>query len=661
MRILTRRIYRAFPELDRYSDERCERFIKAARRGKWRLLAHIIVIGAAFVVSLALTVALFILIASSLERTAGRGQAIDWALVLPILAAIPLMSIPPLAAFLTRDRLLRRRVRYVLRTRGTCQACHYSLIGLPVDERFITCPECGMESEVDSSLGELVVDQTGQARYKPSAKSLARPPRIFTPARKKLLKRIGVVAAFLLGIGLSATWVAYELWLRKQADLALSERPGAQGLHDFTEKIQPPGIEPSANAWASFTRAQRIMENANSRVLASGGALNPAAGVQAVPPDFTLIFAPHDTTDPKQQADDAAAKATALTCLAAYAQDGVFDELKEMAARPRAIRDLNLNPVQPAVTLMLPELGQIRNLARINAARMKLAVDAHDLKEFADATEALFALARMERQQPFLLDGLVGAAVEALGYARVREILATHPDAQWLDAMDKAIARQSFVPDRATFFEGERLSILDTTGWVFSNPKMVRRGRFSPGLANMFGGQAQGRLGTYTENRDEINARFATLASLAGKDHWERPAGALNQSSELLMLNLLMPAMSKALESHDKLELDRRGYAVMSALEHYRLAHGEYPASLTALVPDQLKQLPLDPWSGKPLGYVKLKEKDAQGREYLLYSVGADGQDDGGKEAPGAARYGALSSDAGSRKGFDFVINEDTP
>ena len=39
MRLLVRRIYRAFPELDRYSDEQCRRFVRSANRG-WRRTLH---------------------------------------------------------------------------------------------------------------------------------------------------------------------------------------------------------------------------------------------------------------------------------------------------------------------------------------------------------------------------------------------------------------------------------------------------------------------------------------------------------------------------------------------------------------------------------------------------------------------------------------------
>jgi hypothetical protein len=62
-------------------------------------------------------------------------------------------------------------------------------------------------------------------------------------------------------------------------------------------------------------------------------------------------------------------------------------------------------------------------------------------------------------------------------------------------------------------------------------------------------------------------------------------------------------------------------------LRCYRAEHGQPPATLDELVPRYLKTLPLDPFSGKPLIY------RPQGTNWLLYSVGPDGVDDGGKPA----------------------------
>jgi hypothetical protein len=72
-------------------------------------------------------------------------------------------------------------------------------------------------------------------------------------------------------------------------------------------------------------------------------------------------------------------------------------------------------------------------------------------------------------------------------------------------------------------------------------------------------------------------------------------------------------------------ETSRRLLIAALALKRYRPQHGKYPASLNELVPTYLKQIPNDPWDGKPLRY-RLK---ADG-DFVLYSVGADGKDDGG-------------------------------
>jgi hypothetical protein len=63
------------------------------------------------------------------------------------------------------------------------------------------------------------------------------------------------------------------------------------------------------------------------------------------------------------------------------------------------------------------------------------------------------------------------------------------------------------------------------------------------------------------------------------------------------------------------------------AVERWRLAHdGRLPDSLTDLVPDFLSAIPKDPFDEQPLRYKKLA------RGYMIYSIGPDFTDDGGKE-----------------------------
>jgi hypothetical protein len=64
---------------------------------------------------------------------------------------------------------------------------------------------------------------------------------------------------------------------------------------------------------------------------------------------------------------------------------------------------------------------------------------------------------------------------------------------------------------------------------------------------------------------------------------------------------------------------------IACALERYRLAHGEYPGTLDALVPQFIEKLPHDIIGGQPLKYRRMDDG-----KFLLYSVGWDGKDDGG-------------------------------
>ncbi len=67
---------------------------------------------------------------------------------------------------------------------------------------------------------------------------------------------------------------------------------------------------------------------------------------------------------------------------------------------------------------------------------------------------------------------------------------------------------------------------------------------------------------------------------------------------------------------------------IACALERYRLAQGTYPETLGALVPQYIGILPRDLINGKPLIYRRMEDGT-----FLLYSVGWNEMDDGGKIA----------------------------
>jgi hypothetical protein len=68
--------------------------------------------------------------------------------------------------------------------------------------------------------------------------------------------------------------------------------------------------------------------------------------------------------------------------------------------------------------------------------------------------------------------------------------------------------------------------------------------------------------------------------------------------------------------------------ATALAVERYRLARKEFPEMLVQLVPAYMAAVPPDPFDGAPLRY---KRTD---RGFVVYSVGEDGRDDGGRPEP---------------------------
>ena len=74
-----------------------------------------------------------------------------------------------------------------------------------------------------------------------------------------------------------------------------------------------------------------------------------------------------------------------------------------------------------------------------------------------------------------------------------------------------------------------------------------------------------------------------------------------------------------------RMEADRALVITAIALKRYQLRHDQYPANLESLVPEFCSALPVDWMDGKPIKYHRNKD----GR-FTLYSVGEDGEDNGG-------------------------------
>ena len=88
---------------------------------------------------------------------------------------------------------------------------------------------------------------------------------------------------------------------------------------------------------------------------------------------------------------------------------------------------------------------------------------------------------------------------------------------------------------------------------------------------------------------------------------------------------LLLPALGKVSLKAAMAQTSADQAALSCALERFRLAHGQYPEKLDALVPRFMDKVPNDLISGEPLKYHRTNKG-----QFLLYSVGWNEKDDGG-------------------------------
>lgn len=89
---------------------------------------------------------------------------------------------------------------------------------------------------------------------------------------------------------------------------------------------------------------------------------------------------------------------------------------------------------------------------------------------------------------------------------------------------------------------------------------------------------------------------------------------------------IAVPIYSRACRTVARIQTKASQALVVIALQSFHVAHGEYPRTLAALVPQFIEKLPSDLIGSEPLKYQRTED----GR-FLLYSIGWNKKDDDGK------------------------------
>ena len=128
----------------------------------------------------------------------------------------------------------------------------------------------------------------------------------------------------------------------------------------------------------------------------------------------------------------------------------------------------------------------------------------------------------------------------------------------------------------------------------------------------------------------KLYGQFADAMKLPGQQRLLQFCNICDELEDLsdfyLLTKILVPALGRILEIDVRTTAQVDCAIVALGIERYRLAKGSLPKELAELAPRYIDKVPIDPFDGKPVRY-KLTEPG-----YIVYSVGADGTDEGGLE-----------------------------
>jgi hypothetical protein len=293
----------------------------------------------------------------------------------------------------------------------------------------------------------------------------------------------------------------------------------------------------------------------------------------------------------------------------------------------------------------MPHLGEIRGVARLLLLDAIWHAENNEGDEAVEAVVSIFGVARTLAKKPLIVSQLIRFDCESIGVSATERVV------NRMGLGDEQLARLS-----ETFAQGEDESGL-LRGFVGERCAAFEVLRAPEGVgAQVLGTPRSMRLlyGAYramgltdkgaTIYLDPMDRLFDALR-LA--EH-ERIKAAEAIEAELedvpkiyVMLRMLMPPQSRIFQMSLNNTARLRSVRAGLAIERYRLANGKLPEKLAELVPAYLDAVPKDPFDGQELRYKRLE------KGYVVYSIGADGSDDGGEERlpPGKRKGGKKNWD----------------
>ena len=293
-----------------------------------------------------------------------------------------------------------------------------------------------------------------------------------------------------------------------------------------------------------------------------------------------------------------------------------------------------------------PQLYGVNRLTRLLALKAIVEADSGDGKKAMESIQRALALSGTLRNDTrlHLLTSRTGEKRVCEAVERVINRAEIPADA--LAALEQMLAddhtdglREAFLSLRClNIFSMNAVRVAPDSSFYYAPPS---EGKLETAVKSEFYGTAlrlSGKIYADTDFSEMLDVRSAQIVALKSPPK--------ERFAEFTRLNIKFAdegrptfaagvfgaalGLSKQVRSDAEVLATLQVTRVALEVERWRLAHGgRAPDSLAELVPDFAPSIPLDPFDNNPLRYKKLA------RGFLVYSIGADFTDDGGKEKTG--------------------------
>jgi len=357
------------------------------------------------------------------------------------------------------------------------------------------------------------------------------------------------------------------------------------------------------------------------------------------------------------------AKAAPAVLEALKTNEAVFAELRAASDRPYSRYPVNYD-VEDPFTILLPHLSSVRAVCRRLQLKTCAELAAGNGAGALEDVKLMHYLADSLKQEPFLISYLVRVACLQTAIEPVWEGLA---ERRWSDGqlqeLQALFQRDNFVADVKRPFEVERASgivVADLIrkhglGYLINYLGQGSSSQSDLRVANWLGALLPigwlyfEQYNTYhayqtlldgtidpTQRRVFPGRTEANFREFGGEIKGDKFVGSFIHHRS--MAALLLPALSRVITKAAAAQTAADQAAIACALEGYRLANGQFPETLDALVPRFISQLPHDVINGESYKYRRTDDG-----QFILYSVGWNEKDDGG--VPGKTLFDEREGD----------------